>query len=1769
MPPSKRKREPLAQDPGPSEGSGATAAIYDGVDERILAKRAELLQSRQVQLEQLMTEHDDNICEAFHLEKFITLLSYDPKAAKDDTSQVFLQYKAEHDLLDKSAEATAEQTPARKTRRAKTELRSSVVANITNGISPLPTPPPQHVSSPLKGKGKSRNYLTSPPKSRLDKISSLAAISPLNGHSKSLQMQAPTAATKVSTPPLALSASPPPPPSIPSQPPNTNLSEVTTIGTPLLEHPAEIEHIEHEVETREGAPLPPSVSPSLRGVKRKATSPPPVDLGQEERRLLTIEQPSESVVSQPQPAALTPQSKIRRVILFIRPPSIKYTHPDQLPPPPTHKGSLFSYLKSYRSLELSVDATEESLEKEAETEAKTRVRIRALRKEGRLLMNVDDLPDGMSGSAAAGLCLNEPKREEDVYDLVVSSVSNMARGFVFEYSHKKNTAKKIAKAVLAWHGNREGAEEKQRKAEAQRLKALAKFTAKEIEKQWRKAVMTIRERHRAVIEEEEARLGQKHLDAILDQSGIILEAQHMDLTRTRSVSNSARGSENEDSDQGDESDEEATDSGTSGHDDVEDGESEIDVNSSFLLGEAGQLVRTPSSEPRTDEVADNNLEEDGQETDLATELGQTDDEDGDEESLPAPSIASSIVAEDELMAEAADEQDFEDIHDTHSLQEEHDDEQDPSKNILPDQEAEADIPDSVPSVVSVSETSERDEETWEDIQTSPVIETSLIPASDNHQSYSSQIGQPISLVVTKEVKMEKLESVQMNVDEVNEPIESVSLFEMKSVLEPRQNGTGKVNELQIPSPSETVGESADLAVITGPNGESQASKENGQEVISKESDNISAPNTDMLIQTDRGNDSNAIAVEVTAQIIDGSEEPIAEVLQSTMPGSAMEDASDTITVKVTTQTVDGAEEPTPEEVLPPTTPGSAIEDVEESVLTTMQEPQEQSDDEESEDDTLPPYLSDFAAAPVDYNPDSKIGHPFLLRGILRPYQQSGLEWLASLHIKNLNGILADEMGLGKTIQTISLLAHLACDRGIWGPHLIIVPTSVLLNWEMEFKKFLPGFKILPYHGSTKRRKELRVGWNNKHAFNVCVTSYTLASRDAHIFKRKAWYYMILDEAHMIKNFKSQRWNILLMFRSFRRLLLTGTPLQNNLTELWALLQFLMSGTNFANVKEFGDWFSNPLEKAIEQGTMMDEETQERVRKLHTVLRPYLLRRLKKDVEKELPQKYEHLVMCRLSKRQRFLYDEFMSRAQTQESLASGVYHKVANILMQLRKVCNHPDLFEVRPIVTSFATPRSAVADYEIKELLIRRRLLQNEEEDQVDLDLLGLSFIQLQGKSMMQARAMHTLDASSLLLRQSDIPGEPPAEDRRSISGFQALMEYQRKLATLRQWTHISYVNQLRCAATPIYGSETIAMIRELYAPLLPETALRRPAPDYLEKSSIIPKLVKSYVQREEELAYTIDRFAFITPPVAARGMAALSLRGHEDQIRQVHNSNPNIDDILHRSSIKLQIAFPDLSLIQYDCGKLQELASLLRKRAAGGHRVLIFTQMTKVLDILEIFLNFHGYRYLRLDGATKIEDRQYVTERFNNDDRIFAFIASSRSGGVGINLTGADTVVFYDSDFNPQMDRQCEDRAHRIGQIRDVHIYRFVSEHTVEEAMLRKANQKRTLDNVVIQQGAFDWRNLLIDDVSLGKVLEEFVDKEDAYAARIAAREEEELEVEDLADFAPEADEKGAVEEGPREASTAPTAEEDEEDDERTIADYMLSFVDYDWEWFSTWRV
>ena len=812
--------------------------------------------------------------------------------------------------------------------------------------------------------------------------------------------------------------------------------------------------------------------------------------------------------------------------------------------------------------------------------------------------------------------------------------------------------------------------------------------------------------------------------------------------------------------------------------------------------------------------------------------------------------------------------------------------------------------------------------------------------------------------------------------------------------------------------------------------------------------------------------------------------------------------------------------------------------------------------------------------------------PSLLRGNLRIYQHEGLDWLANLYANNRSGILADEMGLGKTIQSISVLAHLAEVHEVWGPHLIVVPTSVMLNWEMEFKKFLPSFKILTYYGTQEERKQKRRGWMQEDSFNVCITSYQLVLQDANSFKRRRWHYMILDEAHNIKNFRSERWQTMMTFNTRARLLLTGTPLQNNLTELWSLLFFLHYGQEndgeddaFAGLKEWSEWFKKPVESILEHNKqVLDAEDQEQVAKLHKVIRPFLLRRLKRDVEKQMPLKYEHVEMCRLSKRQRQLYDGFMSRAQTKETLASGNYLSIINALMQLRKVCNHPDLFETRPINTSYAMSKSVAAEFEIQDLLVRRRMIEG--EDRLNLGFLQLVPICNERKSMIEFQestgkhAYYPLKAlydSQYRRSQVDIMWHGERRDNVLSS-----LENAGRRSRLDELSRVMYVEAYRHHEHPMYGR---GLFEKLNMPSTYNKLSRSPGKtrfwDRDEPVNAL-SLVQSIQARSDQMQPLVEKYACLTPAVVANDFSTLAVtEAGSDAIRQVSTS----PDPFHEARMKLSIAFPDKRLLQFDCGKLQRLDKLLRQLQTGGHRALIFTQMTKVLDILEQFLNIHGHRYLRLDGSTKIEQRQLLTERFNNDNRILAFILSSRSGGLGINLTGADTVIFYDLDWNPAMDKQCTDRAHRIGQTRDVHIYRFVSEHTIESNILRKANQKQLLDDVVIQEGDFttdylnkpSYKDMLEEDdiasAAMNRVLgndrnvaafEQAEDREDIAAAKVAAREVQHADDGDFEDKAT-ATPQGQTP-GPMAATNAALAEADtDEDGARHVDEYMLKVQKY----------
>ena len=319
--------------------------------------------------------------------------------------------------------------------------------------------------------------------------------------------------------------------------------------------------------------------------------------------------------------------------------------------------------------------------------------------------------------------------------------------------------------------------------------------------------------------------------------------------------------------------------------------------------------------------------------------------------------------------------------------------------------------------------------------------------------------------------------------------------------------------------------------------------------------------------------------------------------------------------------------------------------------------------------------------------------PKMLTCQLKAYQLKGLNWLANLYEQGINGILADEMGLGKTVQSIALMAYLAEKNNIWGPFLVICPASTLHNWQQEITKFAPQLKVIPYWGNQKDRKIIRKFWNKKKLytkdapFHVLITSYQLIVSDEKYFQKIKWQYMILDEAQAIKSSSSARWKTLLGFNCRNRCLLTGTPIQNTMQELWALLHFIMP-TLFDSHEEFSEWFSKDIESHAEnKGTL----NQHQLKRLHMILKPFMLRRIKRDVEHELGEKIELEVKCHLTPRQKRMYQGVKEKISVSELLdrMTSLNDKesidsLMNLVMQFRKVCNHPELFERAPVLSPF-----------------------------------------------------------------------------------------------------------------------------------------------------------------------------------------------------------------------------------------------------------------------------------------------------------------------------------------------------------------------------------------------------------------------------------------------------------------------------------------------------
>merc|ERR1712223_990396 len=304
----------------------------------------------------------------------------------------------------------------------------------------------------------------------------------------------------------------------------------------------------------------------------------------------------------------------------------------------------------------------------------------------------------------------------------------------------------------------------------------------------------------------------------------------------------------------------------------------------------------------------------------------------------------------------------------------------------------------------------------------------------------------------------------------------------------------------------------------------------------------------------------------------------------------------------------------------------------------------------------------------------------LTGGTLKEYQIKGLEWLVSLYNNSLNGILADEMGLGKTIQTLALLTYLMEKKKNMGPYLVIVPLSTLSNWILEAQKWAPTMSTVAYKGSPQLRRNLQAQLR-ANKFNTLVTTYEYIIKDKAVLSKYHWKYMIIDEGHRMKNHHCKLTQILnTYYTAGNRILLTGTPLQNKLPELWALLNFLLPSI-FKACNTFEQWFNAPFAITGEKVELNEEETILIIRRLHKVLRPFLLRRLKKDVESQLPDKVEYIIKCEMSGLQRALYTNLaekgvMMTGDNAKGKGAGGAKALMNTIMQLRKLCNHPFMFQ-------------------------------------------------------------------------------------------------------------------------------------------------------------------------------------------------------------------------------------------------------------------------------------------------------------------------------------------------------------------------------------------------------------------------------------------------------------------------------------------------------------
>lgn len=734
--------------------------------------------------------------------------------------------------------------------------------------------------------------------------------------------------------------------------------------------------------------------------------------------------------------------------------------------------------------------------------------------------------------------------------------------------------------------------------------------------------------------------------------------------------------------------------------------------------------------------------------------------------------------------------------------------------------------------------------------------------------------------------------------------------------------------------------------------------------------------------------------------------------------------------------------------------------------------------------------------------DMSVSQPNMLKCTLKEYQLKGLNWLANLYEQGINGILADEMGLGKTVQSISVLAYLAETHNIWGPYLVVTPASTLHNWQQEISKFVPEFKVLPYWGNSKDRKVLRKFWDRKSLrygkdapFHVLVTSYQLVVADAAYFQKMKWQYMVLDEAQAIKSSQSSRWKSLLSFSCRNRLLLTGTPIQNSMQELWALLHFIMPSL-FDSHDEFSDWFSKDIESHAQSNTQLNEN---QLKRLHVILKPFMLRRVKKNVQSELGDKVEIDIFCDLTNRQKKYYQMLKSQISIMDLLSNSSNddsnQSLMNLVMQFRKVCNHPDLFERADVKSSFvfgsfAETSSFLRETDLELSYLLQNLIHYKLPKQLYHDLLvpgsnsdvgsknkiyqmfniynpeniaddkldnfgWLKFVDKSPHELQKLSKQNILERAIDLKGYSDMNysyanrfnyvyadegGYIPANKKLLIKELDNNYCHQQNSTVSRA---------LFSVQTQVYDDMYMNVMEPAAAPIVTTAPVEVDCSDYTFTRNMNGTLMDTSI-RSALVPLTLN--------------TELDLIKKQVPLAEYPKSDMNPDplnNLVGHSNIRM----PSMTRFITESGKLSKLDKLLDVLKKEGHRVLVYFQMTKMMDLMEEFLTFRQHNYIRLDGSSKLEDRRDLVHDWQTKPEIFVFLLSTRAGGLGINLTAADTVIFYDSDWNPTIDSQAMDRAHRLGQTKQVTVYRLLTKGTIELRMRDRAKQKEQVQQVVME--------------------------------------------------------------------------------------------------------